>query len=109
VNEAYLHRCSMSQLMNDISQNKSDFRVQLRKQVARLFQAFQLNTKSDFSRVVELCANAGKTFHDDHDEIFFFCQTLPASGTDGETPIGDSAAIHRAMDPAVRDEFLRKK
>jgi hypothetical protein len=55
--------------MNYLSQNKSDFRVQLRKQVARLFRGFQVNTKNDFSRVTELCADTGKTFHDDRDGI----------------------------------------
>ena len=69
VNEAYLDRCSMFHLMNYISQNKSDFRVRLRNQAALLFRGFQVNTNNDFSRVIELFADSGKTFHDDRDRI----------------------------------------
>ena len=79
----------MFHLMNNISQNKSDFRVQRRKHGALLFRDFQVNTANDFSRVTELCADTGKTFHNDRDGIFFFGQTPLALGTDGETPIGD--------------------
>ena len=61
-NEAYPDRCWMFHLMNYLSQNKSDFLV-------LLFRGFQVNTKNDFCRVVELCANTGKTFHDDRDGI----------------------------------------
>jgi hypothetical protein len=48
--------------MNYLSQNKSDFRV-------LLFRSFQVNTKNDLCRVVELCADTDKTFDDNCDGI----------------------------------------
>ncbi|GAC1447381.1 MAG: TauD/TfdA family dioxygenase [Vulcanimicrobiaceae bacterium] len=36
-----------------------------------------------------------------------FCCTIPAEGG-GETPIADSRAILRELDPAIRDEFVRR-
>jgi alpha-ketoglutarate-dependent taurine dioxygenase len=38
--------------------------------------------------------------------LLFYCQTPPLEG--GETPIGDNRKITRSIDPAVREEFLRR-
>lgn len=38
--------------------------------------------------------------------LVFYCQTPPLEG--GETPIGDNRTITRTIDPAVKEEFLRR-
>jgi alpha-ketoglutarate-dependent taurine dioxygenase len=37
--------------------------------------------------------------------LFFFCDTAPARG--GQTPIADCRKIHAALDPRIRERFLR--
>lgn len=39
--------------------------------------------------------------------LYFFCDTPAATG--GETPLGDTRALLRRIDPEVRDQFARKK
>ncbi len=38
--------------------------------------------------------------------LLFHCQTSPLAG--GETPIGDNRRITKAIDPAVKEEFVRR-
>lgn len=40
-------------------------------------------------------------------KLFFLCSVAPRVG--GETPIADCREIHRALDPAIRDTFARRR
>lgn len=44
--------------------------------------------------------------HDWPHKIWFACQTAPGSG--GETPVVDSRAVYRRIDPAIRSRFQEK-
>lgn len=47
------------------------------------------------------------SFNDEGPSLIWFCCTLPAE-SGGETPIVDSRAVHRRLDPTLREEFTAK-